>query len=132
VLDHHLIVLLATGGEGERGEAGPWRRLQAGGREAGERSALRADRTHRWADCGVRAEIAEFVAGITAGGRSEAAAGLVAGRRGIAAGARESRRWAVGRRDARLGIVAEWGRAGERRDTQRRLFAGRRDPRPGS
>lgn len=74
MLDHYLIVLLATGGEGERGEAGPWRRLQAGGREAGERSALRADRTHRRADCGVRAEIAAFVAGIAAGGRREAGA----------------------------------------------------------
>jgi hypothetical protein len=62
----------------------------------------------------VWAEIAAFVAGIAAGGRSEAGAAFVAGRRGIAADARESRRWAVGRRDARLGIMAEWGRAGGR------------------
>jgi hypothetical protein len=60
----------------------------------------------------VWAEIAAFVAGIAAGGRSEAGAAFVAGRRGIAADARESRRWAVGRRDARLGIMADWGRAG--------------------
>jgi hypothetical protein len=78
---------------------------------------------------------------VGAGGRArDPRRRLVAGRRGIAAGARESRRWARnpgwlgagGRRDARLGIVAEWGWAGGRRDPRRRLFAGRRDPRRGS
>lgn len=63
MLDHHLIVLLATG---ERGEVGLWRRLEAGGSEAGERSTLRVDRTHRRADCGGRAGNA--AAGIAVGG----------------------------------------------------------------
>jgi hypothetical protein len=120
------------GGRGGARRGGPLAAPAGRGKGAGERSTLRADRTHRRVDCGVRVEIAAFVAGIAAGGRSEAGAAFVAGRRGIAAGARESRRWAVGRRDARLGIVAEWGRAGGRRDTRRRLFAGRRDPRRGS